>query len=134
MAPRAQGIMKASPGRFSMIEWNEMHVAFRDMVKRFVAAEVKPRLGAMEHGDEPPYDVLRKMLSTFGIAEMATAQFRAELEREKARIASGEPPPERKKKPSAEAGDRAAMQAILVSELCRYSPGLITAFGVSVGL
>jgi alkylation response protein AidB-like acyl-CoA dehydrogenase len=26
------------------------------------------------------------------------------------------------------------MQAILISEMCRYSPGMITAFGVSVGL
>jgi alkylation response protein AidB-like acyl-CoA dehydrogenase len=65
---------------------------------------------------------------------MAKAQFFAELERDKARIAAGEPPRERVRKASAEAGDRAAMQAILISEMCRYSPGMITAFGVSVGL
>jgi alkylation response protein AidB-like acyl-CoA dehydrogenase len=117
-----------------MIEWNETHLAFLDMVKRFVDAEVKPHLEAMEHGGEPPYDVLRKMMTTFGIGEMAKAQFTVELEREKARIAAGEPPRERVRRASAEAGDRTAMQAILISELCRYSPGMITAFGVSVGL
>lgn len=37
-----------------MIEWNETHLAFRDMVKRFVDAEVKPHLEAMEHGESLP--------------------------------------------------------------------------------
>lgn len=117
-----------------MIEWSETHLAFQDMVRRFVDAEVKPHLHAMEHEGEPPYDVLRKLIATFGIGEMAKAQFMADLEREKARIAAGEPPRERVRKASADAGDRASMQAILISELCRYSPGMITAFGVSMGL
>src|SRR6185295_14759087 len=117
-----------------MIEWSETHQAFRDMVRRFVDAEVKPRIAAIEHDGEPPYELLRKLLATFGIGEMAKAQFFAELEREKARIAAGEPPRERTRKPSAEAGDRAAMQSILISEMCRHSPGMITAFGVSIGL
>ena len=117
-----------------MIEWSETHLAFRDMVKRFVENEVKPRIHGIEHEGAPPYELLRKLIETFGIGEMAKAQFFAELEREKTRIEKGEPPRERTRKPSAEAGDRAAMQAILVSEMCRYSPGMITAFGVSVGL
>ena len=117
-----------------MIEWSDTHLGFRDMVRRFVDAEVKPKIHAIEHEGEPPYDLLRKLIATFGIGEMAKMQFTAELEREKARLASGEPPRERTRKPSAEAGDRAAMQAILISEMCRYSPGMITAFGVSVGL
>jgi hypothetical protein len=117
-----------------MIDWSETHLAFRDMVKRFVDAEVKPRIQAIEHEGAPPYDLLRKLIETFGIGEMAKAQFFADLEREKARLAAGEAPRERTRKPSAEAGDRAAMQAILIAEMCRYSPGMITAFGVSVGL
>jgi alkylation response protein AidB-like acyl-CoA dehydrogenase len=117
-----------------MIDWSETHLAFRDMVKRFVEAEVKPRIHGIEHEGEPPYELLRKLVATFGIGDMAKAQFYSELEREKARLAKGEPPRERTRKPSAEAGDRAAMQAILISEMCRYSPGMITAFGVSVGL
>ncbi|HEX7671792.1 MAG TPA: acyl-CoA dehydrogenase family protein, partial [Polyangiaceae bacterium] len=117
-----------------MIEWSETHLAFRDMVKRFVENEVKPQIHAIEHEGAPPYDLLRKLIHTFGIGEMAKAQFFSELEREKARLASGEPPRERTRKPSPEAADRAAMQSVLISEMCRYSPGMITAFGVSVGL
>ena len=39
-----------------MIEWNEMHLQIRDSMRRFVEAEVKPNLEALEHGDEPPYE------------------------------------------------------------------------------
>jgi acyl-CoA dehydrogenase len=118
-----------------MIEWSETHVGFQDMVRRFIEAEVMPHLEGIEHGDRPPYDVLRKMVATFGIGEMAKAQFFAQLQKEKERAARGEKPsPERAPRPSADAGDRAALQAVLISEMCRYSPGMITAFGVSVGL
>ena len=46
----------------TMIEWNEMHLQIRDMMRRFVEAEVKPNLEALEHGDLPPYEILRKMI------------------------------------------------------------------------
>jgi alkylation response protein AidB-like acyl-CoA dehydrogenase len=117
-----------------VIEWSETHQAFRDMVRRFVESEVKPKIHAIEHEGEPPYELLRKLVATFGIGEMAKAQFYSELEREKARVAKGEPPREKVRKASPEAGDRAAMQSILIAEMCRYSPGMITAFGVSIGL
>jgi alkylation response protein AidB-like acyl-CoA dehydrogenase len=117
-----------------VIEWSETHLAFQDMVRRFVESEVKPKIHAIEHEGEPPYELLRKLVATFGIGEMAKAQFYAELEREKARVEKGEPPREKVWKASPEAGDRAAMQSILVTEMCRYSPGMITAFGVSMGL
>jgi acyl-CoA dehydrogenase len=114
-----------------MIEWSETHVSIRDAVRRFVDAEVKPKLQQLEHGDEPPYDVLRKLVAAFGIADMARARFEAELERDKA----GKPPREEGRgKPSPQAGEMMAMQMIPIIELCRYSPGMVTALGVSMGL
>jgi len=116
-----------------MIEWSETHLGIRDAIRRFVEAEVKPNLEALEHGDDPPYAVLRKMVATFGIADMARMKFAAEIAKERAR--AGAPPAEkRERKPSAEAGDALAMQMIPVIELCRYSPGMVTALGVSMGL
>ena len=53
-----------------MIEWNEMHLQIREMFRRFVDAEVKPHLEALEHGDLPPYEILRKMVKAFGIADL----------------------------------------------------------------
>ena len=67
-----------------MIEWSEQHGAIRDMVRRFVEAEVKPRLTDLEHGDTPPYDVLRKMMQAFGIDEMQRQRFERQIAREKA--------------------------------------------------
>ena len=54
-----------------MIEWSEQHRMLRDAIRRFVEAEIAPNLESLEHGDTPPYDVLRKMIRAFGMDEMA---------------------------------------------------------------
>jgi len=110
-----------------MIEWNEMHLQIRDMMRRFVETEVKPNLEQLEHGDLPPYEILRKMIRSFGIADMAKARFA----RDKDRAPRSDDGP---KKPSEERGMEVAMQMIPIIELCRYSPGMVTALGVSMGL
>ena len=119
-----------------MIEWSETHTQIRDMFRRFVEAEVAPKIDEIELGDTPPYEVLRKMMSTFGAGEMEKAKFLRALEKEKKRAETGEPPPEKKKHEgfSQEAADAAAMRLIPIIELSKYSPGMITALGVSVGL
>jgi hypothetical protein len=76
-----------------MIEWSEQHLVIRDMVRRFIDAEIKPKLEELEHGDTPPYDVLRKMMKAFGLDEMARMRFEKQLEREKA----GKPERERER-------------------------------------
>ncbi len=125
-----------------MIEWSEQHLMMRDAVRKFVEAEIVPNLEALEHGDLPPYDILRKLFRTFGVDQVARARFQRQIERERRTAeatAQGETVP-----PSREAGksdgdgdsvgDGAAMQLIPIIELCRYCPGMVTAMGVSVGL
>jgi acyl-CoA dehydrogenase len=116
-----------------MLEWSEQHRMIRDAVRRFVEAEIKPNLEQLEHGDLPPYDILRKLISTFGMDEMARARFQKQIAREKELAAKGERPPEREREAGGR-GDAVAMQLIPIIELCRYSPGLVTAMGVSMGL
>jgi len=58
-----------------MIEWNEQHLMMRDAVRKFIEAEIVPNLEELEHGETPPYDVLRKMLRTFGVDQVARARF-----------------------------------------------------------
>ncbi len=114
-----------------MIEWSEQHQMIRDVLRRFVEAEIVPNLEELEHGDMPPYDILRKMISTFGMDEMARTRFRKQIEREKA----GEPPrPETGEGARTDRGDQTAMQLIPLVELSRYCPGMVTVLGVSVGL
>ena len=119
-----------------MIEWSDTHKQIREMFRRFVDAEIVPKIDEIEHGDAPPYDVLRKMMATFGVGEMAKAKFFSDLEKEKKRLASGEAPPEKKPRDgySQEAADAMAMRVVPTIELAKYSPGMITALGVSVGL
>src|SRR5438128_10690751 len=113
-----------------MIEWSEQHVTIRDMVRGFVTAEIKPRLMELEHGDLPPYDILRKMMATFGLDEMARMRFQKQIEREKA-AARGE---KLKESRDARSAEDVGMRLIPIIELCRYCPGMVTALGVSVGL
>jgi alkylation response protein AidB-like acyl-CoA dehydrogenase len=115
-----------------MIEWNEQQEMIRDAVRKFVEAEIKPKLEELEHGDLPPYDILRNMMRTFGIDEMARARFRKQVEREKAR--SNGKKTESGSSESGGRGDTAAFSMIPIIELCRYCPGMVTAMGVSVGL
>ncbi|MCZ6783151.1 MAG: acyl-CoA dehydrogenase family protein [Proteobacteria bacterium] len=122
-----------------MIEWNEQHLMIRDAMRRFIDAEIVPQLEELEHGDTPPYAVLRKMIRTFGMDEMARTRFQHQIDKEKsggASKASGEPTGGEASREASEAqrGDSVAMQLIPIIELCRYCPGMVTAMGVSMGL
>jgi alkylation response protein AidB-like acyl-CoA dehydrogenase len=112
-----------------MINWSEEQRQIRAMFRKFVESEVAPHREELEFGDMPPYAILRKMIATFGIGEMAKGQFFARLERERSGDTGGDA--------NADAdggGQMAAMRLLPIIELSRYSPGLITAMGVSMGL
>lgn len=115
-----------------MIEWNEQHLAIRDAFRRFVESEIAPRREELEHGDTPPYEVLRKMFATFGLREMAEMRYQAELAKADAKPTG--PKPAGEAKPNPMAGEQVAMQMIPIIELSRHSPGMVTALGVSAGL
>ncbi len=115
-----------------MYEWSDTHLAIRDAVRRFVEAEIKPNIEALEHGDTPPYEILRRFLDTFGVRDMAHAQFDAQIAKEKARAESGDDAAERTER--APRGMDVAMRLLPVIEISKYSPGMITAMGVSMGL
>ncbi len=120
-----------------MIEWSESQQMIRDAVRKFVESEIKPQIEALEHGDMPPYDILRKMIRTFGMDEMARARFQHQIQKDKAAEAArarGETPAKEERQPRADGGDSAAMQLLPIIELCRFCPGLVTAMGVSMGL
>src|SRR6202050_1584531 len=108
-----------------MFEGSEDQRAIRDAVRRFVEEEVKPNVEELEHGDTPPYEVIRKLYRTFGLDALARDGFKRQLERK----LSDKPAPERR-----EGGGNAAMTLIPIIELCHYCPGIVTALGVSTGL
>ncbi|HKY14430.1 MAG TPA: acyl-CoA dehydrogenase family protein [Microthrixaceae bacterium] len=110
-----------------MYEWSDEHLMIQGAMRDFIEKEVKPNLEELEHGDTPPYDVLRKMYDTFGMGAMAEASFNSRLEAEK----RGEKLTRADDETST---SDPSFTLIPIIELCRYCPGMVTAMGVSVGL
>ena len=66
-----------------MFEWSDEQLAIRDAVRRFVAEEIAPKVAELEHGDTPPYDMIRKFYATFGLDQIARDGFKRSLERKR---------------------------------------------------
>jgi alkylation response protein AidB-like acyl-CoA dehydrogenase len=113
-----------------MYDWSDEQKMMREAVGQFIQAEIAPHVDEYEHGDTPPYDVLRKMFHTFGIDAMAREGFERRIEREKA-VAAGEPVDDGAGEGGLGGG---AFQMLPIIELCKYCPGMVTAMGVSMGL
>ena len=113
-----------------MYEWSEEHKMIRDAVRQFIDAEVRPRREELEFGDTPPYEVIRSFYRTFGMDQMARDSFARRIARD-AEVEAGTAPALEGREP---AGNNAGMTLIPIIELCRCSPGLVTAMGVSTGL
>ncbi|MGB3696108.1 MAG: acyl-CoA dehydrogenase family protein [Gordonia sp. (in: high G+C Gram-positive bacteria)] len=109
-----------------MFEWSEEDLMVRDAVRGFIDKEVRPNVDALESGELPPFDILRKMLKAFGMDAMNTESLEKELAAEEA----GE------KRASAGGSNSLAnsMFLILNMEMAGVSLGLIASMGVSLGL
>ncbi|MFC4376874.1 acyl-CoA dehydrogenase family protein [Nocardia halotolerans] len=122
-----------------MFEWSETDEMIRESVRAFIDKEVRPHIDELEHGDLPPYDIMRKLFSQFGLDVMAGEAVDKMLAKEQAkadRIAAGEPAPEKsgKKQDSNPLAAQGSMAAVLISELTGVTLGSVAAVGVSLGL
>lgn len=121
-----------------MFEWSEEHQMIREAVKRFVDDEIRPHVDELEHGDLPPYDILRKLFATFGMDAMARERFQRQIAREKqaanADPADGNGDGDGTPGAAKPSGGDAGLSLIPIIELCRVCPGMVTAMGVSMGL
>src|SRR5437764_12731344 len=117
----------------AMFEWSEEQRMVRDPVRQFVEAEIAPRRDEFEFGDTPPYEVLRKLYRTFGLDVMARDRFKRRLEAGGGGSLIDDDGSGGTEDPKARA-NAVALPMIPIIELCRHSPGMVTALGVSVGL
>ena len=123
-----------------MIAWTEQQGMIRDMIRDFVEKEIVPHIDDLEYNGLPPYDILRKLFSTFGMDELASTRFDKQIAREEAQAAGNTvdaPDPingDNSDVVSTEALDAVAMGILPIVEISRQCQGLITAMGVSVGL
>lgn len=109
-----------------MFEWSEEDLMVRDAVRSFVDKEIRPHSDELESGQLPPYDILRKLMTSFGVDAMAREGLEKELDAE----AAGESKP----KGSGGGGMMNSMALILNMELAAASLGMVVSMGVSVGL
>jgi alkylation response protein AidB-like acyl-CoA dehydrogenase len=118
-----------------MYQWTDEHLMLRDAIRRFVEAEIVPHVEELEHGDLPPYDILRKLYATFGIDQALRAGAEKRIAAERAALEGGptDGAAAEEAKEERSAGD-GSMTLIPIIELCRHCPGMVTAMGVSVGL
>jgi alkylation response protein AidB-like acyl-CoA dehydrogenase len=113
-----------------MYAWSDEHRMIRDAVRDFVDREIRPHRDELEFGDLPPYDLLRKLFKTFGMDQMAAASFDKRIAADEAGGA-----PRRGTDEDSDGGGRGGGFTLLpIIELCKCSPGMVTAMGVSVGL
>lgn len=124
-----------------MFEWSETDEMIRDAARTFIDREIRPHIDELEHGDLPPYDIMRKLFAEFGLDAMLGEMVDKMLVREQAkndRTAAGEPAPDKKKSHGKSGGNPLAAQggmaAALVSELTGVTLGSVAAVGVSLGL
>jgi alkylation response protein AidB-like acyl-CoA dehydrogenase len=116
-----------------MLEWSDVDIAVRDAVREFVDKEIRPHLDELEDGDMPPYPIIRKLFTTFGIDAMA----KESLEKRLAKMRDGGTSSAKAPSGGGMFGggtDQASMGFVVVSELCRVSMGVVTGMGVSLGL
>jgi alkylation response protein AidB-like acyl-CoA dehydrogenase len=108
-----------------MFEWSEELLMVRDAVRSFVDTEIRPHREELEFGDLPPYDLLRKLYKTFGMDQMAADSFDKRIAAEEAPTGGTS---------GAASGGGGGFTMLPIIELCKCSPGMVTAMGVSVGL
>jgi alkylation response protein AidB-like acyl-CoA dehydrogenase len=115
-----------------VIEWTDEQQMVRAAVRDFIEKELVPHHRDLEHGDLPPYDIIRRLFSTFGMDAMARDRFARQIARDKDGNTGGTD--EDEGRDPQEAANAAAFQIIPIIELSRWSPGMVTAMGVSMGL
>ncbi|MFG1782732.1 acyl-CoA dehydrogenase family protein [Rhodococcus oryzae] len=115
-----------------MYEWSDTDLMFRDALRGFIEKEIKPHVDKLESGELPPFEIIRKIYSTFGMDEMASEALEKAFAKEEARE-RGETVPESGEKGGGFSG-AGSMGVILNSELAGVSLGLVASMGVSLGL
>jgi alkylation response protein AidB-like acyl-CoA dehydrogenase len=117
-----------------MYEWSDEQKMIRDVMRRFIDTEVRPKLDDLEKGELAPYDILRKLYATFGLDAMARDSFKRSMERDRGGAdASSRVDKASEDKASGDMG-MSGFALLPIIELCRVSPGIVAAMGVSLGL
>ena len=111
-----------------MFQLDEQTQMIAGVIRQWCQNTLAPKIPALEHGEEMPFELMKKMAKTFGFDAMLGGAVRKRLEKLRAGEASD---PD---KLMGEASKNPMMMHVVVKELSRVSPGFAMGFGVSMGL
>jgi acyl-CoA dehydrogenase len=99
-----------------MFQFSDEHTMFRQMVRKWVEANLAPANGALDRNEVLPYELMRDFGKAFGLPDMVRGSF------------------ERMSKSVMTGGGDPALQAIIAIEFSRVNPGFFMSFGAWLGL
>ena len=113
-----------------MFRLDEQTQMVATMVRQWCQSQLAPKIPALEHGEEMPFELMKKMAKAFGFDAMLGASVQKRI----AKLRSGEASAESAEKAMSGGGMNPMMMYVVVKELSRVSPGFAMGFGVSLGL
>ncbi|MCW5828514.1 MAG: acyl-CoA/acyl-ACP dehydrogenase [Deltaproteobacteria bacterium] len=118
-----------------MFQYKDTHRMAQMAIRQFMDKEIRPHVIHHEnHPEDPPYPLMKKLLTTFGVTSMAESAFQKMKKREAAKAAGEAGDDAEKKGGSMLGGNDPAMSSILGIELARVCPGIALSFGATLGL
>ncbi len=114
-----------------MFRLDEQTQMVATMVRSWCTSQLAPRIPALEHGEEMPFELMKKMAKTFGFDAMLGAS----VQRRIAKLRAGDTSTANDVEKTLGAGaGNPMMMHVVIKELSRVSPGFAMGFGVSMGL
>ncbi len=113
-----------------MFEFNDTQAAIQDALRGFCEREIEPLVPAIERGEVPASEVLRKLGETFALGEMVGEPLRRRARRLR-ESHSGEDGPHRSA--STNPLEDPALAAIFAKEIARVSPGVCLCLTATMG-
>ncbi len=113
-----------------MFRLDEQTQMVATMVRSWCQSQLAPKIPALEHGEEQPFDLMKKMAKAFGFDAMLGASVQKRI----AKLRAGEADAASAEKTLGGGVGNPMMMHVVVKELSRVSPGFAMGFGVSMGL
>jgi alkylation response protein AidB-like acyl-CoA dehydrogenase len=113
-----------------MFRLDEQTQMVATMVRSWCTSQLAPKIPALEHGEEMPFELMKKMAKTFGFDAMLGASVQKRI----AKMRAGEDTAASAEKTLAAGVGNPMMMHVVIKELSRVSPGFAMGFGVSMGL
>jgi acyl-CoA dehydrogenase len=118
-----------------MFQLDEQTQMIAGVIRQWCQSTLQPRIPALEHGTEMPFELMKKMSKTFGFDAMLGGAVKKRIAKLRAAEQSGTEDKTDMAETMSEAGGRNPMMMhVVVKELSRVSPGFAMGFGVSMGL